>query len=90
MLLTKHRKEDVLNEKSALKKLLTYMTSVYKIPQKIKCLPDKRERKSILLFNKCECGEKDGKSGKQANRGVDFSGDCIISFIVDSYFRIST
>ena len=86
MLPTKHRKEDVLNEKSALKKLLTYMTSV---PQKIKSLPDKRERKSILLFNKCECGEKDGKSGKQANRGVDFSGDCIISFIVDSYFRIS-
>ena len=28
-------KEGVLNEKLALKKLLTYITSVYKIPQKI-------------------------------------------------------
>lgn len=27
------------------------MTSVYKIPQKIKCLSDKRERKAISLFN---------------------------------------
>ena len=27
------------------------MTSVYKIPQKIKCLSDQRERKSIPLFN---------------------------------------
>lgn len=27
------------------------MTSVYKIPQKIKCLSDKRKRKSIPLFN---------------------------------------
>ena len=46
-----HTKEGVLNEKLALKKLLTYMTSVYKIPQKIKCLSDKRKRKSIPLFN---------------------------------------
>lgn len=39
MLPTKHThmKEGVLNEKIALKKLLTYMTSVYKILQKIKC-----------------------------------------------------
>ncbi len=27
------------------------MTSVYKIPQKIKCLSDQRQRKSIPLFN---------------------------------------
>ena len=40
-----------LNEKLALKKLLTYMKSVYKIPQKIKCLTDERKRKSIPLFN---------------------------------------
>ena len=46
-----HTKEGVLNEKLALKKLLTYITSVYKIPQKIKCLSDKRKRKSIPLFN---------------------------------------
>ena len=45
------RKEGVLNEKLALKKLLTYMKSVYKIPQKIKCLTDERKRKSIPLFN---------------------------------------
>ena len=51
MLTTKHTKEGVLNEKLALKKLLTYITSVYKIPQKIKCLSDKRKRKSIPLFN---------------------------------------
>ena len=51
MLPTKHTKEGVLNEKLALKKLLTYMKSVYKIPQKIKCLSDKRKRKSIPLFN---------------------------------------
>ena len=53
MLPTKHThtKEGVLNEKLALKKLLTYITSVYKIPQKIKCLSDQRERKSIPLFN---------------------------------------
>ena len=51
MLPNHNTKEGVLNEKLALKKLLTYMTSVYKIPQKIKCLPDKRERKSIPLFN---------------------------------------
>ena len=48
---TKHTKEGVLNEKLALKKLLTYMKSVYKIPQKIKCLTDERKRKSIPLFN---------------------------------------
>ncbi|MVQ47123.1 transposase, partial [Roseburia intestinalis] len=40
-----------MNEKLALKKLLTYMKSVYKIPQKIKCLTDERKRKSIPLFN---------------------------------------
>ena len=53
MLATKHAhtKESVLNEKLALKKLLTYMTSVYEIPQKIKCLSDKRKRRSIPLFN---------------------------------------
>ena len=52
IMLSQHkRKEGVLNEKLALKKLLTYMTSVYKIPQKIKCLSDQRERKSIPLFN---------------------------------------
>ena len=44
-------KEGVLNEKLALKKLLTYIKSVYKIPQKIKCLTDERKRKSIPLFN---------------------------------------
>ena len=49
MLPTKHTKEGVLNEKLALKKLLIYITSVYKSPQKIKCLSDKR--KSIPLFN---------------------------------------
>lgn len=51
MLPTKHTKEGVLNEKLALKKLLTYMTSVYKILQKIKCLSDKRKRRYIPLFN---------------------------------------
>lgn len=53
MLPTKHThtKEGVLNEIISIKKLLTYMTSVYKIPQKIKCLSDKRKRKSIPLFN---------------------------------------
>ena len=51
MLPHKHTKEGVLNEKLALKKLLTYITSVYKIPQKIKCLTDERKRKSIPLFN---------------------------------------
>ena len=51
-MLPQHKtKEGVLNEKLALKKLLTYITSVYKIPQKIKCLSDKRKRKSIPLFN---------------------------------------
>ena len=43
-MLPQHKtKEGVLNEKLALKKLLTYMTSVYKIPQKIKYLSDKRK-----------------------------------------------
>lgn len=51
MLPTKHTKEGALNEKLALKKLLTYMSSVYKIPQKIKYLSDERKRKSIPLFN---------------------------------------
>lgn len=51
MLSPNNTKEGALNEKLALKKLLTYMTSVYKILQKIKCLSDKRERKSIPLFN---------------------------------------
>ena len=51
MLPHKHTKEGVLNEKLALKKLLTYMKSVYKIPQKIKGLSDERKRKSIPLFN---------------------------------------
>ncbi len=45
----KHTKEGVLNEKLALKKLLTYMKSVYKIPQKIKCLTDERKRKSYSI-----------------------------------------
>ena len=44
-------KEGVLNEELELKKLLIYMKSVYGIPQKIKCLTDKRKRKSIPLFN---------------------------------------
>ena len=47
----KNTKEGVLNEKLALKKLLTYMKSVYKIPEKIKGLSDKRKRRSIPLFN---------------------------------------
>ena len=56
MLSTKHTKEGVLNEKLALKKLLTYITSVYKIPQKIKCLSDKRKRKSIPPLQICLIG----------------------------------
>lgn len=51
MLTTKYTKEGILNEKLTLKKLLTYMTSVYEIPQKNKCLSDKRKRRSIPLFN---------------------------------------
>ena len=51
MLTTKYTKESVLNEKLTLKKLLTYMTNVYEILQKIKCLSDKRKRRSIPLFN---------------------------------------
>ena len=44
-MLPQHKtKEGVLNEKLALKKLLTYMKSVYKIPEKIKGLSDKRTR----------------------------------------------
>lgn len=50
MLPTKYKKEGVPNEKIALKKLLTYMKSVYKTPQKIKCLTDKRQRKSIQMI----------------------------------------
>jgi len=34
-----------------MKKLLTYVKSVYQIPQKIKCLSDNRKRKSIPLCN---------------------------------------
>ena len=45
------RKKVSLNEKLALKKLLTYMKSVYKIPEKIKGLSDKRKRRTIPLFN---------------------------------------
>lgn len=44
-------KEGVLNEKLELKKLLTYMKSVYEIPQKIKGLSDTRQRKSIPFQN---------------------------------------
>ena len=51
MLTTKYTKESALNEKLTLKKLLTYMTNVYEILQKIKCLSDKRKRRSIPLFN---------------------------------------
>jgi len=47
----KHTKEGGFNENLALKKLLTYMKSVYSIPKKIKTLTDKRKRKSIPLFN---------------------------------------
>ncbi len=46
MLPHKHTKEGVLNEKLALKKLLTYMKSVYKISQKIKGLSDERKKKT--------------------------------------------
>ncbi len=38
-------------KKLALKKTVNYITSVYKNSQKIKCLSDQRERKSIPLFN---------------------------------------
>ena len=44
-------KEGVLNEKLTLFKLLSYMKSVYHIPEKIKALTDKRKRRSIPLFN---------------------------------------
>lgn len=44
-------KEGVLNEKLALGKLLTYISSVYNIPQKIKGLTDYRKRKTIPFFN---------------------------------------
>ncbi len=44
-------REGVLNEKLTLFKLLSYMRSVYQIPQKIKNLTDKRKRRSIPLFN---------------------------------------
>ena len=56
-MLPQHKtKEGVLNEKLALKKLLTYITSVYKIPKKIKCLSDKRKRKSIPPLQICLIG----------------------------------
>lgn len=51
MLTIKYTKESFLNEKLTLKKLLTYMTSTYEIPQKVKCLSDERKRRSIPLFN---------------------------------------
>lgn len=44
-------KEGALNEKLTLFKLLSYMKSVYHIPEKIKTLTDKRKRRSIPLFN---------------------------------------
>ena len=44
MLPHKHTKEGVLNEKLALKKLLTYMKSVYKIPQKSRVYPMKEKK----------------------------------------------
>lgn len=46
-----NKKEGAPNEKLALKKLLTYIKSVYAIPQKIKSLSDKRQRKTIPLCN---------------------------------------
>ena len=49
MLSPNNTKEGALNEKLALKKLLTYMTSVYKILQKIKYLSDKRERICVVF-----------------------------------------
>lgn len=47
----KHKKEGVPNDKLVLKQLLTYVKSVYHIPEKIKGLTDPRHRKSIPLFN---------------------------------------
>lgn len=47
----KNMKEGVPNDKLVLKKLLTYIKSVYKIPQKVKSLTDNRQRKSIPFFN---------------------------------------
>ncbi len=44
-------KGGVPNEKLALKKLLTYMKSVYQIPAKVKALSDGRKRRSIPAFN---------------------------------------
>ncbi len=41
----------VPNEKLALKKLLTYMKSVYQLPAKVKTLSDARKRRSIPTFN---------------------------------------
>lgn len=51
MLSTHNTKEGALNEKLELKKLLTYMNSVYKITRKIKTLTDKRQRKIIPFVN---------------------------------------
>jgi len=44
-------KEGALNDKLERKKLLIYMKSVYRIPEKINTLEDKRKRKSIPFFN---------------------------------------
>ena len=40
-----------MNEKLELRKLLIYAISVYRIPQKIKGMTDKRKRKGIPFFN---------------------------------------
>lgn len=48
---TKHTKEGVFNEKLALKKLLTYMKSVYAISQKSKLDPFQEEIKDKLKVN---------------------------------------
>lgn len=47
----KHTKEGAMNEKLELRKLLIYAISVYRIPQKIKGMTDKRKRKGIPFFN---------------------------------------
>lgn len=41
----KHTKEGAMNEKLELRKLLIYAISVYRIPQKIKGMTDKKEKK---------------------------------------------
>lgn len=56
MLPTKHTKEGVFNEKLALKKLLTYITSVYKIPQKSSAYRIKeKENQFRCLTLLCRC-----------------------------------